>query len=52
MDIVLSELVSRGYECQQMSGDASSHGTPEKHKRVYLGGALAVASSHFDFLEH
>jgi len=51
MDIALSELGSRGYECQQMSGDASSYGTPEKRWLHYIVGVLGVANLHLDFLD-
>ena len=51
MDIILAELAARGYECQQMTGDASRYGAPQKRMRVYVIAVLAVANSQFDFLQ-
>ena len=50
MDIVLSEFASRNYECQQMCGDSSKYGVPQKRKRVYLIAFLVVANSSIDFM--
>ena len=51
LDIALSELSSRGYECQQMVGDSAQYGAPQSRKRCYIIGVLAIANSEFDFLE-
>lgn len=51
LDIVLSEFASRGYECQQMIGDCSRYGVPQRRKRFYIVALLVVASSHINFLE-
>ena len=51
LDIALSELSSRGYECQQMVGDSAQYGAPQSLKRCYIIGVLAIANSEFDFLE-
>ena len=50
-DIALSELASRGYECQQMYGDTISYGIPEKRWLHYVVGFLVVANEHFGFME-
>ena len=49
MDIILSEFASRNYECQQMCGDSSKYGVPQKRRRVYVIALLVVASPAIDF---
>ena len=51
LDIVLSEFASRGYECQQMTGDTSRYGVPQRRMRCYIIAVLVVASSRINFLE-
>ena len=51
LDVVLSEFASRGYECQQMTGEASGYGVPQKRLRLYSVAVLVVANPQFDFLE-
>jgi len=50
MDIVLSEFASRNYECQQMCGDSSKYGVPQRRRRVYVIALLVVANPAIDFL--
>ena len=49
LDIVLSELASRGYECQQMIGDALGYGCPQRRVRLYIVAVMVVANAEFDF---
>ena len=49
MDILLSEFASRNYECQQMCGDSSRYGVPQKRMRVYVIALLVVANPAIDF---
>ena len=50
-DLALSELASRGYECQQMRGDASLYGTPEKRWAECIIGVLVVANPYFVYTD-
>ena len=51
LDIVLAEFANRGYECQQMFGDSSKYGVPQRRKRFYIVAMLVVANSHIYFLD-
>ena len=51
LDVVLAEFSSRGYECQQMTGNASAYGVPQRRVRLYLVAVLVVANSQFNFLQ-
>ena len=52
LDVVLAEFSSRGYECQQMTGNASAYGVPQRRVRLYLVAVLVVANSQFNFLQN
>ena len=47
----MSELSSRGYECQQMSGDTHSYGSPEKRWLHYIVAVLVAANPYSGCLE-
>ena len=50
LDVVLSELSSRGYECQHMTGDALAYGCPQRRVRLYIVAVMVVANAQFDFI--
>ena len=50
LDVVLSELSSRGYECQHMTGDALAYGCPQGRVRLYIVAVMVVANAEFDFI--
>ena len=52
LDVVLAEFSSRGYACQQMTGNASAYGVPQRRLRLYLVAVLVVANSQFNFLQN
>ena len=50
LDVVLSEMSSRGYECQHMTGDAFGYGCPQRRVRLYIVAVMVVANAQFDFI--